>query len=491
MEKWLKEKNARERFNRVESVKLSRKVSFGLVVLILIPLFSFFYLWLTKGNQWFICIFRFFLEQLGFDSQPVLDNMIQKADFLGNSVWMMATILSGAVIFYCSLLGGRSYGIPNRKLIAYSAGSWSLPLLVASTIVMVLFMTSAYYTSYFALFYFWAIYSLMPQVLAYIYCMLCCSRKQCFRIILKVEDRQYLWLRQELLSASAADGCAQVCGETAQSQRTEMCEKLIFHIQMVMGGEETLEEKMELIQQILFAPFRKYEYRCSDQQSDLQSIYLYIYQSVKRVLHYSSNGLSDLEADRFYFMIYENIKKIERICHVKASRIDLGEIGVSSENQTVIYPPYWEKLAVYLSAVFHAVLPERNIRNRWKFVQHIVQDLIEPEEEKRLVIGMLLCSIEYLIHRRLLDAIPEGDAVRRSDEDNRHISDYIEIKECLESLDINSDWRTDDYILEKMFCFMKIWFANTTEAKNFWMLFYQIQRLMEGKSSKAVIAYFL
>ncbi len=492
MKKWLKEKiNARKGFNRVKAVKLSKRVSFGLIVIILIPLFLFFYLWVTRKNQWFICVFRFLLGQLGFDSQMVLENMVNNAGFLGNSVWMMATILSGAVIFYCSLLGYKSYGIPNRQLIAYSAGSWSLPLLVASTFVMVLLMTSAYYTSYFTLFYFWAVYSLMPQVIAYIYCMRYCSRKQCFRIILKVEGRQYKWLQKKLLSVSAAEEYSQKDEEAVQIRNNEVCEKLIFHTQLVMSGEETLEEKMELIQKILFVPFSRYEYRCAGRQKDLQGIYLYIYQNVKRVLQYSSEVISDFEADQFYFMIYENIKKIERIYDEEACRIDLGEIGDFGEKQTDEYPLYWEKLAVYLSAVFHAVLPERNMRNRWKFVLYIVNDLIAPEEEKRLVIGVLLCSIEYLGHRGLLDINPEGNVIPGSGEDNKCINDYVEIEECLELLYLRENWSVDDYILEKMFCFMRIWFSGTTEAKNFWKLFYQIQRSMEGKSSKAVIAYFL
>lgn len=489
MKNWLiKIRNDRKRFCKSRVHKLNKKVSWRLIVLILVPLFLFFGLWVTKGNQWFVYRFQILLAQLGFDSQMVLDNMIREAAFLGNSVWMMATILSGAVIFYCSLLSYKSYGIPNRTLIAYSVGSWSLPLIVASTIVMVLSMTGAYYTDCYTLFYFWAIYSLMPQVIAYIYCIRCCSRKQCFRIILKVEDKQYKWLHKEILAVTAE--CSRE-GDTTARQKNEVYENLTFHAQNVMGGEETSEEKMELIQQILFVPFRKHRYRCSDQPGDLQSIYLYIYQNVKRVVCYSDTGLSDLEADRFYFWIYENIKNIERIYHEKAGKINLKRAGDSGKNREIPYPLYWGKLAIYLSAVFHAVLPERNMRNRWQFVVHIVKDLLVSDEEKRLVIGMLLCSIEYLDHIGQIDIHSQGDDLFENDGENRDTNDFMDVKKCLDALNIKNNWSADDYILENMYYFLRIWFADTTGAGNFWKLFYLIKRSMEMKSTKAAIAYFL
>lgn len=483
-------KSTRKYLEKTEVSKLYKKVSVWLIVIILMPSILFFYLWVTRGNLWFIGIFRSFLDWLGFDSQMVLDNMIEEAAFLGNSVWMMATILSGAVIFYCSLLSNKSYGIPNRKLIAYSVGSWSLPLTVASTIVMVLLMTSAYYTSYFALFYFWAIYSLMPQVIAYIYCIRYCSRKRCFRIILKMEDKQYKWLHRDMLPV-IEEPCSQKGDQTGQQQKNEVYENLIFHSQMVMGGEETSEEKLELIQQILLVPFRRYEYRHSEHPGEQQRIYQYVYQNVKRVLNYSDEGLSDFEVNRFYFLIYENIKKLERIYDAEGCTIDKGEPGSVGQRPEMEYQPYWEKLAIYLSAVFHAVLPERKLKNRWQFVLHIVKNLLKSEGEKKLVIGMLLCSIEYLNHKGLLDICQEGNDILKSGEEDLPAEDFAEIKECMDLLNIRQNWSVDNYILEKMYYFLKIWLADTTGADNFWKLFYQIKRAMERKSTKAAIAYFL
>ncbi len=490
MYKKLKEiKRARKQLNKTEAGKLNKRVSVWLIIIILMPSVLFFYLWVTKGNYWFIGIFRFFLELLGFTSQMVLDNMIKEAAFLGNSVWMMATILSGAVVFYCSLLSGKSYGISNRKLIAYSVGSWSLPLTVASTIVMVLLMTGAYYTNYFTLFYFWAAYSLMPQVIAYIFCIRYCSRKQCFRIILKTESKQYKWLHDDMLSVVATAN--QRDDGTIRQQRNEVHEDLIYHSQMVMGGEETSEEKMELIRQILLVPFRKYKYRYSDHRCEQKCIYQYVYQNVKHVLNYSDEGLSAFEVNRFYFLIYENIKKLESIYYEERCRIYIVESGDGNKKPEIRYQPYWEKLAIYLSAIFHAVLPERNMENRWQFVSHIVKDLLKYAEEKKLVIGMLLCSIEYLNYKGQIDICLEGQDISKYGGEDRSTEDFVEIKECLDMLNVRGNWSVDGYILEKMYYFLRIWFADTTGADNFWKLFYQIKRTMERESTEAAIGYFL
>lgn len=105
------------------------------------------------------------LIAFGMNEKYILNNVCSQADFLGNAVWTLTTILAAFMVLHYSSIGNNTYGVKNRKIISYTCGTFFIPEILIFNIAVVLCMTFAYYVKSFATFFLLAIYSILLQLL--------------------------------------------------------------------------------------------------------------------------------------------------------------------------------------------------------------------------------------------------------------------------------------------------------------------------------------
>ena len=320
----------------------------------------------------------------GKSTDDILRIMREEGSFLGNSVWTLTTILAAFMVLHYSSQGNSIYGIQNRKIIAYTIGSYFIPGLVFFNIAIVLRMTCAYYMRSFMSFYILALYSVFLQLLLIICSIKSTSRHQSFQVILKIERRQF----------------KELCRKKREEKNSFPISKenvIIYHVESILKGKETLTEKFEIIQEILYIPFyEKYQ----DSTFFVHGFYYYVYHNIYLVTVYVEDHLE--ERQKLYDTIYENVK-----CFWKQYTKYVKSQDTEQQKD------FKNKILLYMAALFHAVITKKKISERWEFFSHIIVGIFSDEEFRRVVFFELLMSLYDLWRRELIDFEEESEHIEK------------------------------------------------------------------------------
>lgn len=312
----------------------------------------------------------------GNNEEYIFDNMRKEASFLGNAVWTLTTILAAFMVFHYSSQANCVYGVPTRKIIAYTLGTYFIPGLVFYNIIVVLGMTCSYYLKSFSAFYILSIYSIFLQILLILCSIKSTSQRKSFKIILRIEKKQF----------------NQLCEKTkvnegeffVPSSRKNL---LIYHIDSILKGKETFTEKFEVIQEILYIPFYS---NYLNNISYTHCIYYYLYKNLNLISLYISNQVE--ECQKFYNIVYENVydfwKQYTCLEHCYDSKTKKEVSG---------------KILLYMAALFHAVIPNDKILERWEFLSFLIVGIFNDIEFRKVVLIELLMSLYDLWRLKLID----------------------------------------------------------------------------------------
>lgn len=380
------------------------------------------------------------------DYTVVLQRMKDELSFLGTSIWTMTTMLVSAMIFYYGIQNNKNYGVPNRKIIAYMYGSLYIPIVVILIIFVVAVMTYAYYISAYDLFYFFSAAAIVFQLEIIYLCLSASSNANCFKAIIKVEKIQYNWIQEVMAKDKDED-----TNYDLEMQRRYSAN--IFHVDMIMSGEETLVEKLEIIQNILLIPL--YSNRDNDRMKlqDLKAIYYYISQNIRLVIR----DLEKQEQQRLYSILYETIR------------------WYSQKYEQEKNNGYKKQIYIFLSALLHEILKMDVFENKQEFVMYIIKNVLESEETKSGAIGVLVCMYEYLAET--------GIDIKR---------DIVCTAKMLSSLEMWKFWQPDKEQVSDLMEMVVIWLYNTTlsvERKK--DIYKKIYEGLTKKRNKSVIGFFL
>ena len=330
-----------------------------------------------------------FLVFFNEDADIVFENLRTETSFLGNAVWTLTTILASFMVLHYSAIGVNTYGIQNRKIISYTCGSYYIPSIVSFNIFIVFGMTYAYYTNFYAMFYILAVYSMMLQLLLIIGSIAITSQRVCFSVILKIEQMQYERLCKSI--------CVSQSANLGEGQSKEIIEKnlLIYHVDLILKGQATLTEKLEIIQEIFKMPFY-----VTNTSSCFHATYYYLYQNMKHLITYTGENID--ERQQLYASFYQSANNI-------------FEIYKECPQESAIK----NNIFLYLSALFHAVIPEKRLEERWEFLFCIIQILgfrqNSQDEDvnllKETLIVALLMSAYDLWRKGLIDFSREDEAL--------------------------------------------------------------------------------
>lgn len=222
------------------------------------------------------------LIAFGMNEKYILNNVCSQADFLGNAVWTLTTILAAFMVLHYSSIGNNTYGVKNRKIISYTCGTFFIPEILIFNIAVVLCMTFAYYVKSFATFFLLAIYSILLQLLLIFGSIFLTSQRVCFRVILHVEEKQFHELCEVVRNNKVLFHKLGVISNKENA--------FVYHSDMILKGQDSLTEKFEIIQNILYIPFN-IEYQKFFLYVD--GIYYYLYQNMRVVVSYIGEHVNE------------------------------------------------------------------------------------------------------------------------------------------------------------------------------------------------------
>ena len=162
------------------------------------------------------------------------------------------TILAAAVIFFYSVQDSRKEGIPHRTIMAYTFGSFTVPILFVISMLMLP-------VSFFALFlnlgwFAWTgmIFTYITHVIIIILILLSTSYQYSVHAIGNAEIKQYQKLCSMELRRQEQEYKEK---EKVEQNPSFIWTYLLHHLEQVVLSDELIADKLELIRRLIRAPY--------------------------------------------------------------------------------------------------------------------------------------------------------------------------------------------------------------------------------------------
>lgn len=173
-----------------------------------------------------------------------------------NVVLTLGTILAAAVIFFYSVQDNKKGGIPNRAIMSYTSGSFSVPILFLTIMFMI---PLNHFTFIFGLRYFsWTetIFTYISQMIIIVIILESTSHSYSIHAICNAEIRQY----RKLIKLNTENEEQNF----ENSQHTNQISPLLWtylleHMEQALLSDELITDKLEIARRLLRVPYYEKE----------------------------------------------------------------------------------------------------------------------------------------------------------------------------------------------------------------------------------------
>lgn len=180
------------------------------------------------------------------------DKLSDSLERLFNIIITLDTILAAAVVFFYSVQDSRKEGIPHRTIMAYTFGSFTVPILfiVIMFILPFNFFALEVQLRWFA----WTmvIFTYITQVLIIVLILLSTSFQYSVHAIGNAEIKQY---QQLCYMEEKRRGQQLGRKEKVEQNPSFIWTYLLHHLEQVVLSDELIADKLELIRRLIRAPF--------------------------------------------------------------------------------------------------------------------------------------------------------------------------------------------------------------------------------------------
>lgn len=307
----------------------------------------------------------------------------------------ISTILAATVIFFYSVQDNRKEGIPHRAILAYSFGSYTIPVFFFLSMFI---LPTGFWCFHFNMKVTFSVcmaFSYFFQMAIMVLILLSTSFTYGLRVIRNAEIRQYKML-------------CEIKGEKSselESNPQFIWTYLLHHLEQVVTSDELIADKMMLVRELLKTPYHKKQKKWTVrneqkgksvgnmlkiclEENDLGRIYEFYYGNVSAVMQYLSRAEHNAERDKIYFVFYEfldNMKKLYEM--VKASQnSSITEAGAN----------YMMTISGLMNAVLESETPDAEV-----VCNYILNKCIGDKEMRRKQIGLYFLFQEYLYRIRI------------------------------------------------------------------------------------------
>lgn len=370
-----------------------------LAVCVYILIKAIFLDWYSPGKESLYGCIAEILRCLGNDFYETVRNIkyavSENIEKFYDTLITINTILAATVIFYYSVQDNKKEGVPHRAILAYSSGSFTIPVyfLFASFLLPVGFW--ALHFGMRVTFIASIIISYILQMTNIILILASTSHSYGLSIICNAEIRQYRAL-------------CNIKEEKKPNQKNDpqfIWTYLMHHLEQVVMSDELVADKMTLVRELLKTPYYEKEMtlwekrqrrksRIDDmsaeclKKNDLKRIYEFYYGNLSAVMEYLNKKENSSERNKIYLVLYEFLGNLQYL-YLRA-----GESSEAMQN-------YMMAVAGMMNAVLDSRTPEAE-----GFCNYVLNECIENEKVRRRQIGLYFLFQEYLFR---IDTNDEDD----------------------------------------------------------------------------------
>lgn len=232
------------------------------------------------------------------------------------------TILAAAVIFFYSVQDNTKGGIPNRTILAYSIGSYTIPVFFMMSVFMLPFIylmnkidmrhtcdvciIFAYILHFFILG-----LILLSNSYRFSEMVICNAEITQYNLLCEIDKKNLNNLRVNL-----------------KSQPSYTWSYMMYHFEQVILSDELIEEKISMIRRLLATPFYKNKTRTyirmeyvyldkkdilSLEHNNLARIYEYYYANLSAAMNYLATDNNHELRNKVYLVIYEFLSNLKAL----------------------------------------------------------------------------------------------------------------------------------------------------------------------------------
>lgn len=358
----------------------------SLCMIVLIISVTFLTLYMSDFRDFFKCLFVKMIGVIGESGDNANAQLKCYAEYWGELLWALTASDVAFIIFYYSAMNQMNYGISHRMINAYLVGSFFIPILLLSMFILSVLTVLMLFLKRYAEFYLLSIWTLTLQFMIVFCCISVTSRGMCRRMILKVERKQYIAMREFASEKEDHNGKISLRYDDIR----QMEKNLPCHIESIAGSKETLNEKMKIIAEILNIPFESS--RVVFSEGDFCGLKIYIKKNLRFPLLSARTFLTEAESQALFSMIYMIVS--DRCREYLACK------------QNEIKRVRRMELLLFMGCIFQLLISKKRLGERWTAINYIINEFLNMETIRPMSIGMLLLVIyveEQAGHALLID----------------------------------------------------------------------------------------
>lgn len=212
-----------------------------------------------------------------------------------------STMLAAVVIFYYSVTENKRLGIPYRRLIAYTVGPHTIPVLFIVTLLLTVFMVVSRHIPWKHTMYISAAYILLLQTCVIIEILRSTSYDYGKQVICREERKRY---RMEIKPE-----------ESCSMNRIYST----GHLEQAIHSDEIILDKKELLEEFLRIPFQKKEGALSlknfrreifEGEGEQEKIYQFYFSNISSAFQNLNGGEKWIERSELYLCIGDFLRKL-------------------------------------------------------------------------------------------------------------------------------------------------------------------------------------
>lgn len=386
-----------------------------------------------------------------YDNIRELKNkLLNDMDTYRDLVMTLNTILTAVVIFYYSVQESRRGGIPHRTILAYTIGSFTIPVLFVNTLVLLplCYIAGSFSWNWTACLCISFIY--IMQMVIMISILASTSFQFSVYAIRKAETRQFLMLdkiedQNELLKKEG------IFKAKAECNPTYIWTYMRHHLVDVIVSTELSVDKLLIAEKILRVPYYLKKNELSEKKlkcNKIKKLYEFYYENVLRAFKRLDQPKESEFRNEMYLILYDFLEELSNTYKSLIARE--GEIEAVKNNYLIT-----------VSGITNAVLYS-NVDESEAFCNYVLNNII-CETAWNQQISLYILFQEYLFRTN-------ETAIRLAN---------------INSLENIVRWTNDVAQNQQLYeTFWSVWIEYTTILPNVaWRYFYEAIRALDGKGN--------
>lgn len=311
-------------------------------------------------------------------------------EFYG-TLMTITTILAATVIFFYSVQDNKREGIPHRTILAYSFGSYTIPVYFLLSMFILPVSFWLFHFNMKKTFIVCTVVSYFLQMAIIALILFSTSHTCGLCVIRNAEIRQYKMLCKIKKENS----------NNLNSSSQFIWTYLMHHLEQAITSDELIADKTRLVKELLKVPFYEKEFfffpknkNCGSyvdgmskaclEKNDLKRIYEYYYGNLSAVIEHLSKTENSSERSRIYLILYEFLDSLQKL-YCEAD--DVYRPDSSAEAM--------QNYVMVISGMMNAVLGS-GVPDAEGFCNYVLNKCLKDEEMRKKQIGLYFLFQEYL-----------------------------------------------------------------------------------------------